>query len=138
LFYCVIVCLPTTLCFYKMSLESVQYRSIVRFSYLKGKSRDEIQVEFNDVYGEQSQSLPKIKRWFNEFKAGKHPCGHGKVQKTLWNQWKNNVKAGGNHSRWKKNHDQKIQCLNISKGTLKTLLATLESGNCVHALYLVF
>ena len=51
-------------------LESVQYRSIIRFLYLNGKSRDEILVELNDVYGEQSPSLPTIKRWFNEFKAG--------------------------------------------------------------------
>ena len=54
-----------------MSLESVQYRSIIRFLYLNGKSRDDIQVEFNDVYGEQSPSLPTIKRWFNEFNAGR-------------------------------------------------------------------
>ena len=39
--------------------------------YLKGKRRDKIQVRLNDVYGEQSPSLPTIKRWFNEFKAGK-------------------------------------------------------------------
>ena len=65
------MCLPTALCFFKMSLESVQYRSIIRFLYLKGKSRDEIQMEFNDFYGEQSPTLPTIKRWFNEFKAGR-------------------------------------------------------------------
>jgi len=28
-------------------------------------------VELGDVYGEQSPSLSTIKRWFNEFKAGK-------------------------------------------------------------------
>ena len=53
-----------------MSLESVQYRSVIRFLYLKGKSREEIQVELN-VYGEQSPSLATIKRWFNDFKAGR-------------------------------------------------------------------
>jgi len=41
------------------------------FLYLKGKSRDGIQVELDDVYGEQSSSQPTIKRWFNEFKTGK-------------------------------------------------------------------
>jgi len=65
------VCLPTAFYFFKMSLESVQYRSIIRFLYLKGKSRDEIQVELNDVYGERSKSLPTKKRYFNEFKAGR-------------------------------------------------------------------
>jgi len=44
-----------------MSTESVQYWSIIRFFYLKGKSRDEIQVELNDVYGEQSPLLPIYK-----------------------------------------------------------------------------
>ena len=29
----------------------------------------EFQVELNNIYGEQSPSLPTIKRWFNEFKA---------------------------------------------------------------------
>ena len=33
--------------------------------------RDEIQVDLNDVYGEQSPSLPTIKHWFIEFKAGR-------------------------------------------------------------------
>ena len=71
MFHCVIVCLPTALCFHKMSLESVQYQNIIQFLYLKGKSRDEIQVELNDVHGEQSPPLPTIKRRFNEFKAGR-------------------------------------------------------------------
>ena len=35
------------------------------------QSQDEIQVELTNVYGEQSLSLPTIKRWVNEFKAGR-------------------------------------------------------------------
>jgi len=64
-------CFTVPLCFFKMSLESVQYRSVIRFLYLKSKGRDEIQVELNDVYDERSPSLSTIKCWFNEYKAGR-------------------------------------------------------------------
>lgn len=109
-----------------MSLESVQYRSVIRFLYLKGKSRDEIQVELNAVYGEQSPSLATIKRWFNEFKAGRtsvvdveksgRPC---EINETITSRLEEIIQ-----------NERRITTreltarLNVSKGTLQTLLAT--------------
>ena len=51
-----------------MSLENVQYRSVIRFLLMKGKSREEIFVELSSVYGEESSSISTVKRWFNHFR----------------------------------------------------------------------
>jgi histone-lysine N-methyltransferase SETMAR len=109
-----------------MSLESVQYRSVIRFLYLKGKSRDEIQVELNAVYGEQSPSLATIKRWFNEFKAGRtsvvdvkksgRPCEiNEKITSRLEEIIQNERRITTRELTAR---------INVSKGTLQTLLAT--------------
>lgn len=54
-----------------MSLESVQYRSVIRFLFMKRKTREEILEELNAVYGNESPSFATIKRWYNEFKNGR-------------------------------------------------------------------
>jgi len=120
------VCLPIALCFFKISLESVQYRSIIRFLYLKGKSRDEIQVELNDVYSEQSPLLPTIKRWFNELKTGRtsvvdmemsgRPC---EINKKITSNLEEIIQNERRITTRKLTEQ-----LNVIKGTLQTLLAT--------------
>lgn len=52
-------------------MEKEQYRSVIRFLFLKGKSRAEIKVDLDAMYGGASPSLATIKRWFNEFKNGR-------------------------------------------------------------------
>jgi len=106
----------------------VQYRSIVRFLYLKGKSRDEIQVELNHVYSEQSPSLQTIKRGFIVFKAGRtslvdmEKSGRlceinekitSKLEEIIQNERKITTR-------------KLTECLNVSSGILQTLLATSE------------
>ena len=54
-----------------MSLENVQYRSVIRFLLMKGKSREEIFVELSSVYGEESPSISTVKRWFNHLRDGR-------------------------------------------------------------------
>ena len=54
-----------------MSLESVQYRSVIRFLFLKGKSREEIQIELSAIYGDECPSWATIKRWYNLFQLGR-------------------------------------------------------------------
>ena len=54
-----------------MSLENVQYRSVIRFLLLEGNSREEIRVKLSAVYGEQCPSMATIKRWFNYFQSGR-------------------------------------------------------------------
>lgn len=52
-------------------MEKEQYRSVIRFLVLKGKTRDEIKEELDAVYGDASPSLATVKRWFNDFKRGR-------------------------------------------------------------------
>ena len=100
--------------------------NIIRFLYLKCKSRNEIQAELNDVYGGQSPSLSTIKRLFNEFKAGrtsvadmekfKRPCEinekiTSKQEKIIQNERRITTR-------------KLTEFLNVSKGTLQTLLVT--------------
>jgi len=120
------VCLLTAARCLKMSLESVQYRSVIRFLYLKGKSREEIQVELNDVYGEQSPSLATIKRWFNDFKAGRTSVVD--MEKSGRPSEINEKITAQLHEIIQ--NERKITTreltsrLNVSKGTLQTLLST--------------
>jgi len=52
-------------------MEKGHYRSVIRFLFLKGKSRSEIKERFNAVYGNSSPSMATVKNWFNEFQRGR-------------------------------------------------------------------
>jgi hypothetical protein len=54
-----------------MSLESVQYRSVIRFLFLKGKSQEEVLTELSAVYGGESPSKATIYWWYNYFQSGR-------------------------------------------------------------------
>ena len=48
----------------------VEYRTVIRYMYLKGKTGKEIQGELADVYG-SSTILIWVKFWVGEFKCGR-------------------------------------------------------------------
>ena len=52
-------------------MEKEQYRSVIRFSFLEGKSRNEIKERLDAVYGESSLSMATVKNWINEFQRGR-------------------------------------------------------------------
>ena len=52
-------------------LEKEQYRSIIRYLHLKGKTWQEMVKELKEVFGADCPSLATIKRWFNDFQRGK-------------------------------------------------------------------
>jgi len=52
-------------------MEKEQYRSVIRFSFLEGKSRSEIKERLDVVYGDSSPSMAAVKNWFNEFQRGR-------------------------------------------------------------------
>lgn len=52
-------------------LETVQYRSVIRFLFLQGKTRNEVWNELKAVYQEDCPSWATVKRWFNEFQSGR-------------------------------------------------------------------
>ena len=47
-----------------MSLEDVEYRSVIRFLFMNDKSRDEVIVELQSVYTDESSSRAIIYRTF--------------------------------------------------------------------------
>ena len=47
-------------------LEKEQYRSVIRYLFLKCKTRQETVKELNEVFGGDCPSLATIKRWFND------------------------------------------------------------------------
>ena len=49
----------------------VEYRAVIRYLYLKGKTGKEIHGELADVYGSSALSYAQVKFWVGEFKRGR-------------------------------------------------------------------
>ena len=49
----------------------VEYRAVIRYLYLKGKTGKEIQGELADVYGSSAPSYAQVKFWVGEFKCSR-------------------------------------------------------------------
>ena len=49
----------------------VEYRAVIRYLYLKGKTGKEIHSELADVYGSSTPSYAQVKFWVGEFKRGR-------------------------------------------------------------------
>ena len=49
----------------------VEYRAVIRYLYLKGKTGKEINGELADVYGSSAPSYAQVKFWVGKFKRGR-------------------------------------------------------------------
>ena len=49
----------------------VEYRAVIRYLYLKGKTGKEIHGELADVYGSSAPAYAQVKFWVREFKRGR-------------------------------------------------------------------
>ena len=49
----------------------VEYRAVIRYLYLKGRTGKEIHGELADVYGSSAPSYAQVKFWVGEFKRGR-------------------------------------------------------------------
>ena len=49
----------------------VEYRAVIRYLYLKGKTDKEIHGELSDVYGSSAPSYAQVKFWVGKFKRGR-------------------------------------------------------------------
>ena len=49
----------------------VEYRAVIWYLYLKGKTGKEIHGELADVYGSSAPSYAQVKFWVREFKRGR-------------------------------------------------------------------
>ena len=48
-----------------------EYRAVIRYLYLKGKTGKKIHDELADVYGSSAPSYAQVKFWVGEFKRGR-------------------------------------------------------------------
>ena len=48
----------------------VEYRAVIRYLYLKGKTGKEIHSELADVYGSSAPSYAQVKFWVGKFERG--------------------------------------------------------------------
>ena len=56
----------------KVSFSSkVEYRAVIRYLYLKGKTGQEIHCELTNVYGSSVPSYAQVKFWVGEFKLSR-------------------------------------------------------------------
>ena len=53
------------------AFHKVDYRAVIRYLYLKGKTGKEIHGELADVYGSSAPSYAQVKFWVGEFKRGR-------------------------------------------------------------------
>ena len=49
----------------------VEYRAVIRYLYLNGKTGKEIHGELADVYGSSAPSYAQVKFWVGEFKRSR-------------------------------------------------------------------
>ena len=49
----------------------VEYRAVIRYLYLKGKTGQEIHCELTSVYGSSAPSYAQVKFWVWEFKRSR-------------------------------------------------------------------
>ena len=49
----------------------IEYRAVIRYLYLKGKTGQEIHCELTNVYGSSAPSYALVKFWVGEFKRGR-------------------------------------------------------------------
>ena len=49
----------------------VEYRAVIRYLYLKGKTGQEIHCELTNVYGSSAPSYAQVKCWVGEFKRSR-------------------------------------------------------------------
>ena len=52
-------------------ISKAEYRAVIRYLYLKGKTGKEIHAELADVYGSSTPSYAQVKFWVGEFKCGR-------------------------------------------------------------------
>lgn len=54
-------------------MDAVEYRAVIKFLYLKGRTPRETFDETKEVYGEDSRSYDVVKNWHLQFKCSRTP-----------------------------------------------------------------
>ena len=103
----------------------VEYRAVIRYLYLKGKTGKEIYSELADVYGSSAPFYAQVKFWVGEFKCGRmsfedearsgHPLDatDKEMCKNVWDLA---------YSDRRIQVEEIVQALGISHGSVSTIL----------------
>ena len=79
----------------KVSFSSkVEYRAVIRYLYLKGKTGQEIHCELTNVYGSSVPLYAQVKFWVGEFKCSRKSledetssgCPSDATDEEMWNK----------------------------------------------------
>ena len=63
--------METGVCADFTQMEKEQYRSVIGFLFLEGKSLGEIKERLDALYGDSPSWMVAVKNWFNEFQRGR-------------------------------------------------------------------
>ena len=103
----------------------VEYRAVIWYLYLKGKTGKEIHSELTDVYGSSVPSYAQVKFWVGEFKRGrmssedeaKSGCPLDATDEEMCKKVRDLV-----YSDWRIQVEEIAQALGISHGSVSTIL----------------
>ena len=117
----------------KVSFSSkVEYRAVIRYLYLKGKTGQEIHCELTNVYGSSAPSYAQVKFWVGEFKRSRtsYKTRSGRPSDATDEERRNKVRDLVYSDRRIK-VEEIANALHISHGSIST---TLNDGLGMHKL----
>ena len=103
----------------------VEYRAVIRYLYLKGKTGQEIHCELTNVYGSSAPSYVQVKFWVGEFKRSRTSfedetrCGRPSdaTDEEMCNKVRDLM-----YSDRRINMEETANALHISHGSVSTIL----------------
>ena len=103
----------------------VEYRAVIRYLYLKGKTGQEIHCELTNVYGSSAPSYAQVKFWVGEFKRSRTSledetrsgCPPDATDEEMCNKVRDLV-----YSDMRVKVDEIANALHISHGSVSTIL----------------
>ena len=103
----------------------VEYRAVIRYLYLKGKTGKEIHIKLADVYGSSAPSYAQVKFWVGEFKRGRtsleDEARSGRPLDPTDEEMCKKVRDLVYSDRWIQ-VEEIVQALGISHGSISTIL----------------
>ena len=103
----------------------IEYRAVIRYLYLKGKTGKEIHGELADVYGSSAPSYAQVKLYVGEFKRGRtsleDKARPGRPQDATDEEMCKKVRDLV-YSNWRIQVEEIAQALDISHGSVSTIL----------------
>ena len=103
----------------------VEYRAVIRYLYLKGKTGQEIHCELTNVYASSAPSYAQVKFWVGEFKRGRTSLEDetrsgrpsGAIDEEMCNKVRDLV-----YSDRRVKVEEIANALHISRGSVSTIL----------------